>query len=179
MEAPPFAGRYTPEPEFFEGWFTFLAGVLFPTFTIAYELITRQCAQALFDPLPTLAHLAMITAVPALNLKLWVLRRRGAAIGRGWLFAAGAVLAVSFASTLMFLPIYPLAFVGILFFGLGLLPFAPLAAGLTMLGLTLALARERDQPFGKLLWSGLLAGMLLVLALDIPTTVTGYTVRNK
>lgn len=179
MEAPPFAGRYTPAPGFLAGWFSFLTGVLFPAFTIGYELVTRVCAQALFDPLPTLAHLAMITAVPALNLKLWVMRRREQAIGRGWLFAAGAALAVCLASSLMFLPIYPLAFVGILFFGLGLLPFAPLSAGLTMLGLTLALARERDQPFGKLLWGGLLTGLLVVLALDIPSTVTGYAVRNS
>jgi hypothetical protein len=179
MEAPPFAGRYTPAPGFLAGWFTFLAGVLFPAFTIAYELITRICAQALFDPMPTLAHLAVISAVPALNLKLWVMRRREEPIGRGWLFAAGAALAVCLACSLLFLPIYPLAFVGILYFGLGLLPFAPLSAGLTMLVMTLGLARGCDQPFGKLLGGGLAAGLLVMLALDIPAAVTGVAVRNS
>lgn len=177
MEAPPFAGRYTPAPGIFAGGLAFLAGVLLPAFTIAYELITRQCAEALFDPMPTLAHLAMITAVPALNLKLWQLRLREETIGRGWLFAAGAALAVCLAYAVLFLPIYPLAFVGILFFGLGLLPFAPLAAGVALLVLTLRHARRRQRPFGKLLWSGLATGLLLVLALDVPGAITKYAVR--
>ncbi len=179
MEAPPFAGRYLPAPGVLARGFLFVAGVLFPAFTIAYELITRQCAQVLFDPLPTLAHLAVITAVPAINLKLWLLNRRGEVIGRGWLFAAGAALAVCLASAVLFIPIYPLALVGILFFGLGLLPFAPLAAGLTLLAMTLRMARRRGLPWGKQLCGGLLAGLLVVLALDVPAAVTRHAVSSS
>src|SRR5689334_7501159 len=95
MEAPPFAGQYEPRAGFFnaraiKAGFSLFWGVLLPLFTIGFELVTRMCAEVLFDPVPSLAHLALITAVPLLNLKLWIMKRRDRAAGRGWIFAAGA-----------------------------------------------------------------------------------------
>ena len=64
MESPPFASRpANPSPlgnaghHLKFGLYLF-AGFLLPAFTIAFELTTRLCAEALFDPLPSLAHLA-------------------------------------------------------------------------------------------------------------------------
>jgi hypothetical protein len=178
MEAPPFAGRYEPAAGFTEGWPSMLGGVLLPLFTIGFELFTRLCAEALFDPLPTLWHLALVTAVPVLNLKLWWMRRRDQHVGRGWLFAAGGSLAISLNYVLLLLPVYPIAALGIIYFGLGLLAFAPLFSGLGTITIVADLVRERRFKFGGIVTGGLLAGLLVMLALDVPTAVTRHTIRT-
>jgi hypothetical protein len=182
MEAPPFAGRYEPTTGFFRvGVFkaavSLFAGFLLPLFTIGFELATRMCAETLFDPIPSLAHLALISAVPLLNLKLWIMKRREQPIGRGWLFAAGAATAVGFCYALLFLPVYPIAAIGIIFFGLGLLPFAPFTAGLSALTSAIGAGRRSGQPFQKVLWLGIATGLVLTLTLDVPTAITRYAVR--
>lgn len=176
MEAPPRAGGYVPG--FLTGGFTLLTGVLLPAFTIGYELITKLCAKSLFDPMPTLAHLAVITAVPALNLKLWLLREREEPLARGWWLAAAAAMAVSFSYTLIFLPLYPVAFIGIIYFGLGLLPFAPMSAGITTLFLMRKLRARNERPVARLVWSGLLAGVLVLMALDAPMAITRHAIHG-
>ena len=182
MEAPPFAGQNEPRAGFFnaraiKAGFSLFWGVLLPLFTIGFELVTRMCAEVLFDPVPSLAHLALITAVPLLNLKLWITKRRDQSAGRGWIFAAGASTAVGFCYALLFLPIYPFAAIGIIFFGLGLLPFAPLAAGISALTFAVGHGRRDGRPFRKLLWTGIATGLLLTLSLDVPTAITRYAVR--
>ncbi len=178
MEAPPFAGRYSPAAGYAEGWPTMLGGVLFPMFTIGFELITRLCAEALFDPLPTSMHLALVAMVPVLNLKLWWMRRQEQDVGRGWLFAAGISLAVSLNYSILFLPIYPIAALGIIYFGLGLLVFAPLLSGIGTLAIVGDIARQRQLRFGRTLSGGLLAGLLVLMALDIPTAITSHAIRS-
>jgi hypothetical protein len=182
MEAPPFAGGYEPRAGFFragvlKAGFSLFAGFLLPMFTIGFELVTRMCAETLFDPIPSLAHLALISAVPLLNLKLWIMRRREQPIGRGWIFAAAAATAVGFCYALLFLPVYPIAAIGIIFFGLGLLPFAPFAAGISALTFAIGGGRRSGQPFRKLVWTGIATGMVVTLALDVPTAITRYAVR--
>ncbi len=185
MEAPPFAGRHTNPPPFenvgrhLKFGFSLFAGFLLPAFTIIFELFTRMCAEALFDPLPSLAHLAAVTAVPLVNLKLLLMRKREQAIGRGWLFSGAAAAAVGLSYALLFLPVYPIAVIGIIFFGLGLLPFAPLSAGLTALFVTVGAARSAQRPHLRLMICGLLAGFVLVLALDVPTALTRAAVRGS
>ena len=185
MEAPPFADRPT-NPARFENagrhlkfGFNLFAGFLLPAFTIAFELITRMCAEALFDPLPSLAHLAVVTAVPLIDLKLLLMRRREQPVARGWLFSGAAAAAVGLSYALLFLPVYPFAAIGIIFFGLGLLPFAPLSAGLTALFVTVGIARNAQRPYLRLMICGLLAGFVLVLALDAPTAITRAAVRGS
>jgi hypothetical protein len=182
MEAPPFAGPYEPRAGFFrpgmiKAAFSLFAGFLLPLFTIGFELVTRMCAETLFDPIPSLAHLALITAVPLLNLKLWIMRRREQVAGRGWIFTAGAATAVGFCYALLFLPVYPIAAIGILFFGLGLLPFAPFTAGLFALTSAIGAGRRSAQPFRTLIWTGIATGVLVTLALDAPAAITRYSVR--
>ena len=178
MEAPPFAGRHVPAAGYADGWPTMLAGIFFPMFTIGFELLSRLCAEALFDPLPTLAHLALVVAVPTLNLKLWWMRRRELEVGRGWLIAAGIALAVSLNYSLLFLPIYPIAALGILYFGMGLLVFAPLLSGIGTLVIVRDIARERQIRPARPITAGMLVGLATLLALDIPTAITGYAVRS-
>jgi len=185
MEAPPIEGRYS-NPAPFAGAariagfvFVLFAGFLLPAFTIGFELFTRMCAETLFDPLPSLAHLAVVTAVPLINLKLILMRRREAPVPRAWIFAGAAAAAVGFGYALLFLPIYPIAIIGIIFFGLGLLPLAPLSAGICALALALGAARRGAQPYLRLIMLGAFAGLALLLALDVPTALTRAAVRGS
>jgi hypothetical protein len=185
MEAPPFAGRPTNRSPF-EGTgghlkfgFAHLAGFLLPAFAIAFELITRMCAEVLFDPLPSLWHLAVVTAVPLINLKLLLMRDREQPVSRGWLFSGAAAAAVGLSYALLFLPVYPFAVIGIIVYGLGLLAFAPLSAGLTAWFVTVRVARNAQRPYLRLMICGLLAGFVLVLALDAPTAITRAAVRGS
>src|SRR5262245_2415436 len=60
MEAPPFAGRYIPRSGFFGSMraaSSMFWGVVLPMVAIGVELFTHMCAEALFDPIPTLWHL--------------------------------------------------------------------------------------------------------------------------
>ncbi|HTU67906.1 MAG TPA: VIT domain-containing protein [Steroidobacteraceae bacterium] len=182
MDAAADEGRHAPEhglwrPRAFIAALFLLGGVLLPIATIGFELVTRMCAETLFDPLPSWAHLAVVTAVPVLNLRLWLMRRSTAGLTRGWIFASGAATAVGFCYTLLFLPVYPIAVIGILFFGLGLLPFAPLSAGLVALAQAVGAGRARGQPYARPLWAGFAAGFVLIMALDTPTAITRYAVR--
>ncbi|HYJ40965.1 MAG TPA: VIT domain-containing protein, partial [Steroidobacteraceae bacterium] len=185
MEAPPFAGRpanpfpYENAGRHLKFGLNLFAGFLLPAFTIAFELITRMCAEVLFDPLPSLAHLAAVTAVPLINLKLLLMVKREQPVTRGWLFAGAAAAAVGLSYALLFLPVYPFAVIGIIYFGLGLLPFAPLSAGLTALFVTVGAARNAQRPYLRLMICGLLAGFVLVLALDAPTAITRAAVRGS
>ena len=75
------------------------------------------------------------------------------------------------------LPVYPIAAIGIIFFGLGLLPFAPVTAGLAALTYSIGAGRRGQRPFQGLIWWGVITGILVVLALDVPTAMTRYAVR--
>ena len=178
MEAPLFADRLTAVRKTLSSGFLFAAGVLLPAFTIGFELLTRMCAQSLFDPLPTLAHLAIVVAVPVINLRLWLFRRRAEPVGRVWIVAGAAAATVGFCYALQFMPLYPMAFIAIVFAGIGLLPFAPLTAGVMALWTTIGLARRDPRPAGRVLAAGVLGALILVLALDLPSAVTRVAVRG-
>ena len=100
--------------------------------------------------MPTFWHVAVVRLVPASNLLLWLRicrnARRGSAV---WLaFANGAAIAIAALYALLFLPLLPIAVVGVMF-GIGLLPFAPLASFVSALRLRSGFARpaaDRHAP---------------------------------
>ncbi len=54
------------------GEWILIFGVIFPAVVIGLELISRMCADAFFDPMPTYWHaLAAVSLVPASNLLVW------------------------------------------------------------------------------------------------------------
>ena len=122
----------TRSPGFF---LILLFGVVLPLFTFVFEYTTSFCAVNLFDPLPTLLHIVLVLAVPAIYLFMLlkhdaVLTRRGLWLGR---FAWGLALGVSLWYTMNFLLLMPIAVISIIYFGLGILPLTPflsLMAGL-------------------------------------------------
>lgn len=143
--------------------------VIFPAFVIGFELVTGMCADALFDPMPTLWHALLIGAVPLTNFLLWRAARYDAA--PGWLFVlAGASLAISASYALLMAPIMPVALVAIIFFGLGLLPFAPLFA--LIWGVRWTLRAAGEQRIGWRVASGAVGGLALLALADLPATAT-------
>src|SRR5690606_33186841 len=104
-------------------------GVLLPLGTVVFEFLTGACAGVLFDPIPTLAHAALVALVPLVNLAVWVAVCRGERRWRtalGW--ASGFTIGVALVYALLFLPATPFAVIGILFLGFGFVPLAPLAS---------------------------------------------------
>jgi hypothetical protein len=159
-------------------------GVIWPAAVIAIELATRMCAEAFFDPMPTLWHALAIALVPATNLLLWRRLRQPPAAGQSageggargadrWLvFASGATIAIAGFYALIFLPVLPMAIIAIIMV-IGLLPMAPFASFVVAVQLTSQLrARLAPVRLGRLLAGGIAAGLALLLALDVPAAAT-------
>jgi hypothetical protein len=131
--------------------FVAFAALVMPSISILVEITTGICANAFFDPLPTVWHKVLVVAVPLANLlvirALW--RDDGAYHWRLGL-ANGLAVAVSTFYTIIYLPITPLAVVAILIYGMGLLALAPM---LSLIGSALLLRKlrrlhmmEREEP---------------------------------
>ena len=145
-------------------------GVILPLVTLVVELATGLCAAAFFDPVPTWGHALAVLAVPAINYVLWAAARRDEP-GSPWLTtAAGAAMAIAFVYMLIFLPILPIAVIGILI-GLGFLPLSPVLALIA----TAKLAGRRVGEAGHSLlrWlGGALIGLSALIVVDLPATAT-------
>ena len=160
-----------------------IAGVIWPAAVIAIELATRVCADAFFDPMPTLWHTLAVSLVPIGNLLLWLrLRQAPVAIpgsagewmpaDRWLVFASGAAIAVAAFYSLIFLPVLPMAIIAVIV-GMGLLPMGPLAGLAVAIRLAWRLqARLKPARFGRLIGGGLAAGLAFLLALDVPAAAT-------
>jgi hypothetical protein len=151
-------------------------GVALPVTAIGVELVTGICAQALFDPLPTVWHIPAVALVPIANLLILRKLAGGTRLGlRPIAFANGAAIAIAGAYALLFLPITPyvlfafLTVVGVL----GGLALAPLAAFAVGIRLQRALrAHAGATPLWRPTLAGLGAGIAVLLALDVPAAAT-------
>ena len=103
-------------------------GVIFPLLVIGIEISTGMCAAEFFDPIPTVLHVVFTTLVPLVNLAVWLVVRRGLPWNARLLgMANGFAVGVAAYYTALFLPLLPLALIGIMFL-IGFLPMAPLFA---------------------------------------------------
>ncbi len=149
-----------------------LFGVVLPLITLTLEFLSGMCAE-LFDPIPTVWHVVAIALVAVANgLALYVTTAAKSSaiyltrVARLNAFALG----IAGFYALWFLPMTPFAAIGIIFFGLGLLPLSPLLSFLIALHLRRGLNRQ-SRALGKDLphvWCGLLAGFACLLALEVP-----------
>jgi hypothetical protein len=116
-----------PSPPPVSEWMIVM-GVAYPAVIIALELVSHMCAQAFFDPVPTYAHAVAVFSVPAANLLVWKHLWDGSLRKPKWLaFANGIALAIGGFYALLFLPLAPLALLGLPVL-VGVLPLAPLVA---------------------------------------------------
>lgn len=146
-----------------------LFGILLPVGTITFEANTHACAEVLFDPIPTWWQLALIALVPVANLATWIAIERGR---RTWIprlaHLNAFALGVSAVYAAMFLPLTPYALIGLIAYGIGLLPLTPLISFCVLASARGALRRGNDSgaPLPKIR-IGFAAG---ILALAIPYT---------
>ena len=160
-------------------WFLFILGVIMPAISITVEASTHICAEAFFDPIPSLWHLLLVIFVPLAQLQVWFAIRRGAP---NQLKLAGfinaIVIGISTFYSILYLSILPLALLAVLI-GLGFLPLAPyfsLIAALVMRHKLNKIAATSPRKSFAVKKRGLALGLCLtfgVLALiELPATLT-------
>lgn len=132
-------------------WATFclaIGGVLLPAAAITVEAVTRICAKAFSDPMPTMGHAILITFVPVANAILLVAaHNRVPAPGPRLLVVAGALACViSAVWSVMFIALLPKTILAIVYapylFPLAVLPWAPTATLVASGWLTIWMAGE-------------------------------------
>lgn len=151
-----------------------LFGVVLPLGTVVYEFLTGACAGVLFDPIPTVAHAVLVTVVPLANLAVWIAVLRGDQRRRtalGW--ANGFAIGVALVYAALFLPATPFAAMGILFFGFGLVPLAPLISLVCAVALRTQLRRRgaNGTPLPGL-WRGAGLGVACLAVFALPMILT-------
>ena len=156
------------------GWAFILFGVIYPLGVIAIELIYRLCASVIFDPIPTQWHVLAVGFVPIMNFLVWLRLAKAKPGEIGVLaFAMGAAILMASFYALLFLPILPLSMVAILFYGIGLLPLAPLVAFVASATVLRRILTTRAIPrVGRHCLAGAAAGLVALIAIDIPMVAT-------
>src|SRR5262245_8479160 len=155
------------------GEWILVLGVIYPVVVIGIELLSRMCAEAFFDPMPTYWHTLAVAFVPASNLLIWLrLQHDLLRNPKRLAFANGVAIAIAGFYALLLLPLAPIALVGIVV-GIGLLPLAPLASLVCALKLRKALRnQQKGQVLARPLLAGLATGLALLIALDVPAAAT-------
>lgn len=159
-------------------------GVILPLGVLLFELIAGFCAEILFDPIPTWLHAVLIFLVPVANA--WALlgltRHPALVVPRRfrWLgIANGLALGIAGFYALQFAIVTPFAVMGILWFGIGLIPLAPvlswMVAGILRFRLASVRARPPTPPPAAW-WRTALPAFLLLLALTAPQAVVTHYV---
>ncbi len=146
-------------------------GVILPTLTILIELTTQLCADTFFDPLPTWQMTLLVMAVPAANFHLWYKLRSRSTISNMALYCYGATFIISIIYALIMLPLIPLALIAIIYFGLGLLPLAPIFTAIYMGMATRNLSMVKPD-FWRAFGSGMGIGFALLFIADLPASAT-------
>jgi len=120
-------------------------GIALPCAALFFELISGGCANLLFDPIPTWAHIVLVAFTPLANaLVLWrSMQPKGAC--PPWLIVINIIsVIISGVYALAFAPVTHMALIGVII-GIGLLPLAPLGSLISALLLTRRLFQWRRQ----------------------------------
>jgi len=171
------AGR-TDQVKPLTGWFLFF-GVILPIGVVAFELVSHACAGVLFDPIPTWWHTMIVAFVPITNFLIFR-RSRGEGKHRPRLLPILAGMSMLFALyyAALFAPVSPLAFIGIIYFGFGLVPLSPIFAFLASLFGNLKLGtcaiKSGTSPTShkRRFWAGVGIAFLILLILEAPRYAT-------
>jgi hypothetical protein len=145
-------------------------GVVLPLVAFAVELATGLCGGAFFDPIPTWGHGVAVLAVPTINYLLWAAARREGTPSPWLTTAAGAAMAIAFVYALIFLPLLPIALIGIVI-GLGVLPWSPVLALVATAKLAGRWIGEAGHNLRRWL-GGSLIGLAALILVDLPATAT-------
>ena len=150
----------------FRGDFVVLGGVLLPAFTLLFEIVSGLSAQEFLNPIPTLWHVLLVGFVPAANLYLLlnidtIVPKRPQLIAWSSAVAGG----VSLFYSLIYLPVSPLSFFGIIFVGLGFLGLSPMFAFVSIYLIRRHLRKSGGISSVGLSWKGLAIGFLVAFVI--------------
>lgn len=151
--------------------FIVFCGVALPLLALLAELALGVFSHAPFNPLPSGFHGILIALVPLSNLALAFALGEGKALPAPLSALHGCATGVALVYTLIFLPITPIAALGILFFGIGLLPLAPLLSLVAALR-GRVLLRRASGVRAPWFWRGMALGLACLLALEAPAALT-------
>ena len=163
--------------------FVWLFGILLPIYALAAESILHLCASEFFDPIPTPWHFALVAFVPLANLFVRLSLRLQKTEDLTTLgLVNGIGIGISLYYTILFLPLTMIGFISILYFGLGLIIFGigllPLAPLLSLISgiigryhLQRLPAPVKDRRHATLYW-GLALALSLLLLPEIPLALT-------
>ena len=146
--------------------------VILPVVTLGFELVTGLCATELFDPIASVPQLLAVAAVPLVFAAIllghdrpgWKHRHRAKRAAAALACGVCAYYAVQFA------PLMPAAVIAIIFFGLGLLPMAPLLAcgvAIDMLAQLRHLDRAATGTRPRAVWPLVFVGFLALALTDL------------
>lgn len=155
---------------------SFIFGVALPLITLGVELTTRLNSEVFFDPLPSFFHVLLVVFVPAANLAAWLaLRSRNTRYLKKLALANGCAIGIALFYTLLFLPLLPIGAIAVIYFGMGLLPLTPLLSFIVAVSLRGRLSQlARGSQASLRLWPGVALGIVALLALDAPATLTRF-----
>jgi hypothetical protein len=144
--------------------FVWIFGVILPLAAILFEAAAAFCVEFI-DPMPTPAYVVLLLFVPVGNFLAWLgLKRDALDHARALAAIAGFTAAIALFYTILFLPVLPLAVVGLIA-GLPVLAFAPIFAFWT----ALRLARAWHALSGaRPIVLGATAALAAIVALALP-----------
>lgn len=158
-----------------------LFGVILPATALAMELVYGWSSEIYVDPIPTWINTLAIACVPlsiAASLARLATGRRIEPID---LHANSFCLAVSAVYAVIYAPITPFAAFGIIAYGMGLLPLAPLIALFCLYRIRKEMKRRLDHanPIEwKHLYAGFGLGVLTLSASVLPLVITEYGISR-
>lgn len=159
----------------FVGFLLVSAGVGLPVIALLFEWFTGFSAGVLFDPIPNWFQILAVAAVPALNLWVWRASVKRDARARPWLsWLNGATTGICLFYAILYLPFLPFAAIGVVYFGLGLIPLSPFLALLATAALRAQYLRRigvAHLPGG---WRGAAVAFVLLCVAQLPSAVTYY-----
>ncbi|MGB0743098.1 MAG: VIT domain-containing protein, partial [Opitutales bacterium] len=159
----------------------FLFGVCLSIFTLGFEIATRFSDDIYINPIPTKLHILAVGLVPAI-LAVNLFRCLSNTYKRPWdlhLNSLGLSLAMVYA--LLYLPIAPFALLGIIFYGIGFLPLAPLIVLFCLYRIRKELKAQQEPEF-EAGWRhfnpGLAAGIGLLVLASTPQLLTDFAIAQ-
>lgn len=152
--------------------FLAIGGSILAALAILVEVFTHECAVFFIDPIPTIWHLLLVTLVPIGTLYGWISAQKSSSPPR-WIQGLTAFcLGIALYYSLLFVPILPVAAVGVIMLGLGFLPMAPMLSAGGALAAYIALTRREADLGRKRLLLGLGLSLAVFVAIEAPQTLT-------
>lgn len=155
-------------------------GIILPIVTFVFEILTRACTDTFFDPIPTFWHGLLIALVPVIVFWNYRFLKSATPPSALQIKLLGFIAAVAVFYSIPFAILTPFALIGIIYFGIGLLPLAP---SLSLLAaLLLAQRLLKNHPKSHCSWKtvgiGFLLGILAIGLVESPRVLTNYALSK-